>query len=144
MCESYLVRFNGFILFAIYMKIKYISSIILLFCFFTDIGCNPIEEITQNTNDIYLAGYNKVALQSEITTVQPMSGIVFWPAQAKSRNSTYGSSISLEFSYCLPRMWLQEKRMVKYSMIGLRLKHCLMILPVGDIRLLYDSATNRC
>lgn len=84
------------------MKIKYISSIILLFCFFTDIGCNPIEEITQNTDDIYLAGYNKVALQSEITTVQPMSGIVFWPAQAKSRNSTYGSSISLEFSYCLP------------------------------------------
>ena len=39
---------------------------------------------------------------SHITHVQPMTGLVLWPDQARSKNDTYGKSISLEFSYCLP------------------------------------------
>ena len=75
----------------------------LLSCIYLCSSCESTGEIIQKTDDdIYLAGFDSVTLQSEITTVQPMTGIVFWPAQAKSRNSTYGNSISLEYSYCLP------------------------------------------
>lgn len=31
-----------------------------------------------------------------------MTGLVLWPEQAANRNATYGESIQLEFSYCLP------------------------------------------
>ena len=44
----------------------------------------------------------KVALHREITGVQPGTGIVFWPDQAKANHAQYGDGISLEFSYCLP------------------------------------------
>ena len=44
----------------------------------------------------------KVALHRDITGVQPGTGIVFWPDQAKSLNADYGDAIRLEFSYCLP------------------------------------------
>ena len=43
-----------------------------------------------------------VSLQSEFTHVQPMTGLVLWPDQARDRNSKYNQSISMEFSYCLP------------------------------------------
>ena len=43
-----------------------------------------------------------VAIQSEFTHVQPMTGLVLWPDQARDRNSKYNQSISMEFSYCLP------------------------------------------
>lgn len=46
--------------------------------------------------------YLPVHLQSTITGVQPMTGLVLWPDLAKELNKTYGKSISLEFSYCLP------------------------------------------
>lgn len=41
-----------------------------------------------------------ISLQSEITHVQPMTGLVFWPDN--DHMSTLGGSISLEFQYCLP------------------------------------------
>lgn len=41
-------------------------------------------------------------LVSHITHVQPMTGLVLWPDQARERNASYGQAISLEFSYCLP------------------------------------------
>lgn len=31
-----------------------------------------------------------------------MTGLVLWPDEAEDRNATYGQSITLEFSYCLP------------------------------------------
>ena len=31
-----------------------------------------------------------------------MTGLVLWPAEARSRNAEYGQTIQLEFSYCLP------------------------------------------
>lgn len=31
-----------------------------------------------------------------------MTGLVLWPDEAEDRNATYGESIQLEFSYCLP------------------------------------------
>ena len=65
-------------------------------------GCEHIEDSVNNIDEIYLKGFETVALQSEINAVLPMTGIVLWPGQAKSRNSTYGKSITLEFSYCLP------------------------------------------
>ena len=42
-----------------------------------------------------------VALNKSIESLEPMKGIVFWPDQAKSQKNLQ-SSISLEFSYCLP------------------------------------------
>lgn len=41
-------------------------------------------------------------IESSLTKVQPMTGLVLWPAQARSKNATYNHSISMEFSYCLP------------------------------------------
>ena len=46
--------------------------------------------------------WQSVALKRQITHPQPMTGLVLWPEQAAKRNSTYGKSIQLEFSYCLP------------------------------------------
>lgn len=46
--------------------------------------------------------WHSVELKRQITHPQPMTGLVLWPEQAANRNSTYGKSIQLEFSYCLP------------------------------------------
>lgn len=46
--------------------------------------------------------WTPVAINSEITHPQPMTGLVLWPDEARSRNATYGETIQLEFSYCLP------------------------------------------
>ena len=46
--------------------------------------------------------WHDVSLHREITHPQPMTGLVLWPDQAKSKNATYGKSIQLEFAYCLP------------------------------------------
>lgn len=46
--------------------------------------------------------WRSVELRSSITHPQPMTGLVLWPDEAQDRNSTYGSTIQLEFSYCLP------------------------------------------
>ena len=46
--------------------------------------------------------WRQVALTSSVTGVQPMTGLVLWPDEARDRNATYGKSIQLEFSYCLP------------------------------------------
>ncbi len=46
--------------------------------------------------------WQNMPLQRKITHPQPMTGLVLWPDEAKDRNSSYGSTIQLEFSYCLP------------------------------------------
>ncbi len=46
--------------------------------------------------------WQQVELKRSITHPQPMTGLVLWPDEARSRNSTYGKTIQLEFSYCLP------------------------------------------
>ena len=46
--------------------------------------------------------WQQVALERHITGVQPMTGLVLWPDEARSRNAEYGQTIQLEFSYCLP------------------------------------------
>ena len=46
--------------------------------------------------------WRQVALKSEITHPQPMTGLVLWPDEARDRNAEYGRTIQLEFSYCLP------------------------------------------
>ena len=46
--------------------------------------------------------WQSIALKRQITHPQPMTGLVLWPEQAAKRNATYGNSIQLEFSYCLP------------------------------------------
>lgn len=47
-------------------------------------------------------GWKPVELKREITHPQPMTGLVLWPATARSLHDTYGLAIQLEFSYCLP------------------------------------------
>ena len=46
--------------------------------------------------------WTPVELNRQITHPQPMTGLVLWPDLAEEKNSTYGKSITLEFSYCLP------------------------------------------
>lgn len=46
--------------------------------------------------------YQKISLNQTITGIQPGVGLVLWPDLARSKNSTYNKSITLEFSYCLP------------------------------------------
>ena len=46
--------------------------------------------------------WTPVELNRQITHPQPMTGLVLWPDLAEAKNSTYGKSITLEFSYCLP------------------------------------------
>ena len=46
--------------------------------------------------------YTPVSIKSAVTAVQPATGLVLWSDQARSRNSSYGESISLEYAYCLP------------------------------------------
>ncbi len=46
--------------------------------------------------------WTSVELSRQVTHPQPMTGLVLWPDEARDRNATYGGSIQLEFSYCLP------------------------------------------
>lgn len=46
--------------------------------------------------------WKQVGLRSEVSHVQPMTGLVLWSDEAKSRFSTYGNSHALEFSYVAP------------------------------------------
>ena len=46
--------------------------------------------------------WRQVELKQQIDCVQPMTGLVLWPDEARSRNAQYGQTIQLEFSYCLP------------------------------------------
>lgn len=48
------------------------------------------------------ADYEEVALQSHITHVQPMTGMVLWNEQAANLNGSHGKCIALEFSYIPP------------------------------------------
>ena len=78
-------------------------------CYFL-ISCNTTEKIdSPEPEDGFLPGYKKQTLVKQITSVQPMTGIVFWPSQGSARYNTYGKSISLEYSYCLPSDVVVEK-----------------------------------
>lgn len=46
--------------------------------------------------------WKPMELKSAITHPQPMTGLVLWPGEARQRHQTYGETIQLEFSYCLP------------------------------------------
>jgi len=46
--------------------------------------------------------WQSVPLSRNITHPQPMTGLVLWPDEAQDRHATYGKTIQLEFSYCLP------------------------------------------
>lgn len=46
--------------------------------------------------------WQSVAMSRQVTHPQPMTGLVLWPEEAANRDATYGKSIQLEFSYCLP------------------------------------------
>lgn len=86
------------------MTLKNIFLFVFFAFFLISSSCQPVN-IDDNPDDKrnnQLYGFKTVPLQSEITSVQPMTGIVFWPSQAASRHNTFGKSISLEYSYCLP------------------------------------------
>lgn len=68
--------------------IKYLPLILILWC---------LAAIATKAQT-----WQSVALKRQITHPQPMTGLVLWPEQAAKRKSTYGKSIQLEFSYCLP------------------------------------------
>ena len=58
--------------------------------------------LTSSISPLSAQEWHDVTLHREITHPQPMTGLVLWPEQAKSKNATYGKTIQLEFAYCLP------------------------------------------
>lgn len=52
--------------------------------------------------DSVAARWKKVRVESHVNGVQPMTGLVLWPDQARRLHNEYGKSIQLEFAYCLP------------------------------------------
>lgn len=48
------------------------------------------------------AQYSSVDIYRQITSVQPMTGMVLWNDLAESKKTTYGQTFALEFTYCLP------------------------------------------
>ncbi len=85
------------------MKLKnFLLPVFFVFSFMGS-SCEPVNmDDKPDDNNNQLDGFKSVPLQSKITSVQPMTGIVFWPSQAASRHNTFGKSIALEYSYCLP------------------------------------------
>lgn len=80
-------------------------------------GCNapfPGEQPSHDDNDTTRlpqdSVYQTVHMQTEVTSVQPMTGLVLWPDHAQELNSTYGKSVALEFSYCLPCKVVKGKK----------------------------------
>ena len=80
-------------------------------------GCNapfPGEQPSHDDNDTTRlpqdSVYQTVHMQTEVTSVQPMTGLVLWPDHAQELNTTYGKSVALEFSYCLPCKVVKGKK----------------------------------
>lgn len=48
------------------------------------------------------ADWKQIALTSKVGNVQPMTGLILWPDEAKARFASYGNSHALEFSYVAP------------------------------------------
>lgn len=48
------------------------------------------------------ADWKPVGITSQVTSVQPMTGLVLWPDEADDRFKTYGKSHALEFTYVAP------------------------------------------
>ena len=48
------------------------------------------------------ADWKTISIDSHVSNVQPMTGLVLWPDEAEDRFKTYGKSHSLEFSYVAP------------------------------------------
>ena len=46
--------------------------------------------------------FSPVHIQSQVTAVQPGTGLVLWSENARSRHAAYGKAIALEYAYCLP------------------------------------------
>lgn len=73
-------------------------------------GENPSREDNDTTRLTSDSTYRTVHLQSTISGVQPMTGLVLWPDLAQELDRTYRQSISLEYSYCLPCKVVKGKR----------------------------------
>ena len=65
-------------------------------------GGGPKTAVTVVGDSIIAPHMQRVAVHSEVTHVQPMTGLVLWPDQAAELDDTYGDAISMEFVYCLP------------------------------------------
>lgn len=59
---------------------------------------------------LFAGEYHTVALKSQVTHVQPMTGMVLWNEQAANLQATHGASIALEFSYVPPCLLVKGKR----------------------------------
>ncbi len=60
-------------------------------------GATLLSSCTNSTAD-----YKPVVLQSSVTHVQPMSGLVLWSNVATELQATHGACIALEFAYIQP------------------------------------------
>lgn len=83
--------------------------------FFFSVLCLLISAVAyaqqeENENGVYEV-YQKIALKSEITSVQPMTGIVFFTKNPEKATD----AISLEFSYCLYSDVVKEKGVYDWS-----------------------------
>lgn len=71
------------------MRKIFLISFVVLFCLACDNGKFKLEE-----------GFELIPVESAITSVQPMTGLVMWTTH--SQRLRYAPVISLEFQYCLP------------------------------------------
>ena len=66
------------------------------------IGCNSSSSIDESKNIVASQGFTAIALSSEISKVQPMTGIVLWETHGAWGNDdeeVVSNAISLEYSY---------------------------------------------
>ena len=76
-----------------------LRSAFISLIFITLLGCNSS---TSNDNIVASEGFSAIALRSEISDVQPMTGIVLWQthdAWGSNEEEVVSKAISLEYSY---------------------------------------------
>ena len=74
---------------------------------------DTVEVISINLIEQIPEGFRQIPLQSSITEVQPMTGIVFWNSNAQRESD----AISLEFSYMLYKDVVKEKDVYDWSVV---------------------------
>ena len=79
-------------------RILSLLTILLMTCCHHPLPPDPPGPEDDTLDDSYKA----VSIKSAVDAVQPSTGLVLWSDNARNRNDQYGSSIALEYAYCLP------------------------------------------
>ena len=93
---------------------KRLSALVIAGLFAIACGCahkpDPAPVIIDPEEPVAHEQYKDVSIKASIDAVQPSTGLVLWSDNARSRHSTYGQSIALEYAYCLPCKVVKGKK----------------------------------